>query len=162
MTNDENKTLNDRILALMITCRRFNSLMQLFVITEIVKKYVFRSYKIKFFSWSTIDFILNILDKLIGEIIKRLFFRDILSDKFIGIFVQTSFPRGIRMRKEELSFKFSSHFLVLEELRTVIRGDGMHVIDERQQERKDGSAARFNGNFKKLYQLYYKEYQKIN
>jgi hypothetical protein len=60
-----------------------------------------RGLESKQFSGFSVNFDLKRFDSIIIQIIKALFFRDILSYKPVRIFIQASFPRGIGMSEEE-------------------------------------------------------------
>ena len=55
-------------------------------------------------------------------------FREVLSNEAIGIFIQSTFPRGIRMREVDASFKVTGHAFMAGKFTSVVIGNGMHPV----------------------------------
>ena len=58
-------------------------------------------------------------------------FREVLPYESIGILIQATFPRGIRMREIDARLKFAGHALVVGKFPAIVIGDGMHPVDVR-------------------------------
>ena len=68
-----------------------------------------------------VEFHLGLLELILGDGMKRLSFWEVLSDEAVGIFIEASFPGGVRMSEEELGLEFLSDALVEGELFAVVR-----------------------------------------
>jgi hypothetical protein len=86
--------------------------------------------KVKKFSGSSVNFVLEKTDYFIVDISKFLFFRHILSNEAIGIFIQSSFPGGIRMREKIFCVQPFGDLFVFIKFTAVIGCDGMDTITE--------------------------------
>ena len=53
-------------------------------------------------------------------------FREVLSNEAIGIFIQSTLPRGIRMREVDASFKVTGHAFVVGKFTSVVIGSSKH------------------------------------
>jgi hypothetical protein len=93
------------------------------------------------------------LDVILGKGSKISFFREVLTDKSIGIFIGASLPRRIRVGKEEVGIKGVSDSLVTGEFDAVVGSDGEDLVFDRQELITNGlsnSLGRFGGDlFKK-------------
>ena len=56
-------------------------------------------------------------------------FREVLPYESIGILIQSTFPRGIRMREIDASLKATGHTLMVGKFTAIVVGDGMHPVD---------------------------------
>ena len=59
------------------------------------------------------------------------FFREVLSDEPIGVFIESSFPWGIGMCKEKLGIQIFSNGFMIGKFFSIIKSDGMHFFFDR-------------------------------
>ena len=65
-------------------------------------------------------------------------FREVLPNECVGVLVQTTLPRGIRMREIDLGPKVMSHAVMVGELAAIVIGDDMHPVLVRSEDTSDG------------------------
>ena len=79
------------------------------------------------FAWSVIKFILYFFNVFIWILIKFCFFRNILSDQSIQIFIGSSFPWVIWMSKVKIKLQIFCNFFVMSEFFSVIWSHSLNV-----------------------------------
>lgn len=89
------------------------------------KTYLIRGFEPKTFSWTIIEFIHHQLNFFRGDRRERPVLGKVLANEPIGIFIESAFPGGIRVRKEVAHVKRLRNGLVLREFFPIIRGHGM-------------------------------------
>ena len=75
------------------------------------------------------------------------FFRQVLADKAVGVFISAPFPRMVRSSKETFDRSLSLYFLVAVELSPVVKGNGNKLtfvlldgLDASLRDQKRGSS----------------------
>ena len=94
------------------------------------------------FSRSMIEFIHGVFDLSVGDGIQGLLLREVLTNEPIGILVQTTLPRGIRMRKVDPSLKVIGHALMVSKFATIVIGDRTNPLLIGHERFSDGLADR--------------------
>jgi len=74
------------------------------MVKNIVTNNFIRRGIVQFFPWPVVENVLDFLYLFFIDIGKIHFFREILPNKSIGVFVESSFPWGIRVSKKNLTF----------------------------------------------------------
>jgi hypothetical protein len=99
-----------------------------------LKEPVFRGVEVKFFSWSSVDFVLDLLDRVIRYVFEVSAFWDVLSDKFVGVLYSPFLPGSIRVGKEDgYTLEGLGQVGMAGELKAVVSGDGEHMLFVREQ-----------------------------
>lgn len=77
------------------------------------------------FSWSVVKSVLHGLDEFVSQFFEGLFFRDVLSDEAVGIFVQSTLPRVVGVSEVHLKAQSACDVLVVGEFCTVVKGNAL-------------------------------------
>ncbi len=91
-------------------------------------------YSLAFFA-SVIEFLHDLLNLTLSYIFKTTFFLKVLSDQAIGVFVQPSLPRRIRVSEIDYCIQLLCNTFVTCELFAVIALYGQHLVHIRLQQR---------------------------
>ena len=77
---------------------------------------------------------MDLLDRVIRNVIEVSAFGDVLSDKFVGVFHSPFLPGCIRVGKEDgNTLEGLGQVGMAGELKTVVSGDGEHMLSVREQ-----------------------------
>ena len=93
-----------------------------------VVKNLVRSLEAKTLAGTVVKTVVDELNITVGEGGKISFFREVLTDEAVGIFVSASLPGGIGIGKEEVGVETVGDCLVTTELKAVVRGDGKFLV----------------------------------
>jgi hypothetical protein len=77
------------------------------------------------FSWPGVEAMLDPHDLVCCDLGERHFFREVLPDQAIGVFVESAFPTVIGFGKVALAAEFCSDSLVASELLAIVKRDGL-------------------------------------
>lgn len=105
-----------------------------------LKEPVFRGVEVEFFPWSPVDFVLDLLDGIVANVLEVSTFWDVLSDEFVGVFYSPFLPGRIRVGKEDgYTLEGLGQVGMAGELKAVVGGDGEHMLPVREQQPRCGS-----------------------
>ena len=93
--------------------------------------------KVQKFSWTEVDFGLDVEDVIVREGGEIGAVRYILPDEFVGVFDESLFPGGVRVCEIDLGMELSGDVFVFGELGAVVGGDGEDVTLERAEHLHD-------------------------
>ncbi len=100
-----------------------------------LKEPVFRGIEVEFFPWSPVDFVLDLLDGIVVNVLEVSAFWDVLSDEFVGVLYSPFLPRCIRVGKEDgYAFEGLGQVGMAGELKAVVGSDGEHMLPVREQQ----------------------------
>lgn len=86
---------------------------------------------------------------MLGDAGQVTVFRKILPDETIGIFIQSTFPGGIRMREIDTGIKVACHAFMVGKFPAIVIGDGVYSVDvgaEALYDRMADSLSRLTGD----------------
>ena len=96
-------------------------------------------------SRTVIEFIHNLLEFSVGDASQTPVLRGVLPYQIVGIFIQDSFPGGIRMRKVNPDPKVTGHALMIGKHAVIGIGDRVNLIPMRTKRRGDRTADGWRG-----------------
>ncbi len=100
-------------------------------VREKVEEAILGCRKVQFFSWSSVQFLLNVHYFGVRELVKVSLFRDILPYEFVGVLNVSFLPRRVGIRKVHGDILFPFHIqslcneFVSSKLAAIVRGDGL-------------------------------------
>jgi hypothetical protein len=96
---------------------------------------------------------IDLKEEIVRDKAEVRFFREVLSDEAVGVFISASLPGGIGIGKEEIGIKAIGDLFVKSEFGAVIRSHRKDQVLDRQEFLADSvtdGLSRFDGNlFKK-------------